>query len=79
MEIPVVASDEVGLPELVAPSSGDSSHRGPRRPRRRDRRAARRAGESRAEMGRRGRAHVLERCNLSRETARLAELIEGTA
>ena len=80
MAVPIIATDEVGLSELVKPEFGRLVP--PRDP------GALAAGiaellaepdERRAEMGRRGRAHVLERCNLSRETARLAELIEGTA
>jgi glycosyltransferase involved in cell wall biosynthesis len=76
MEIPIVASEEVGLPELVreqfgrlvAPGDADG--------------LARAIGElldlpaeRRAEMGRAAREHAIEHCNLHRETARLAELI----
>ena len=78
MEIPVVASDEVGLPEvvrdgwgrLVAPGDAGAL-------------AAAlgellgRAPAERAAMGARGRAFVLESCSLERETARLAALIAG--
>jgi len=76
MEVPVVASDEVGLPELVKPEFGRLVPPG-------DPEALASAieellaldPERRAAMGRAGRAHVLERCNVERETARLAELI----
>jgi glycosyltransferase involved in cell wall biosynthesis len=76
MEVPVVASDEVGLPEVVAAGWGRLVPPG-------DEGAL--AGalsellalpvEQRAEMGRAGREHVLEKCNLARETSRLAGLI----
>ncbi|MDX6583414.1 MAG: hypothetical protein QOI10_2598 [Solirubrobacterales bacterium] len=78
MEIPVVASDEVGLPELVRPEFGRLVPPG-------DPTALGRAigelldlpAERRERMGRAARAHVVEHCNLSRETARLAELISS--
>ncbi|MDQ3936883.1 MAG: glycosyltransferase, partial [Actinomycetota bacterium] len=76
MEVPVVATDEVGLPEVVRPGWGrlaaphDSTSL---------------AGaiaellelpaERRAEMGRAGREFVLEHCDLGRETQKLVELI----
>ena len=76
MEIPVVASDEVGLPELVRPEFGRLVPPG-------DTRALAGAIEEllalpeaeRAEMGRRGREHVLEHCNTDREAEKLAALI----
>jgi colanic acid/amylovoran biosynthesis glycosyltransferase len=80
MEIPVVASDEVGLPELVRPEFGRLVPPG-------DAEALAAAiaellalgpGE-RAALGRAGRAHVLERCDVDRETAKLARLIEQVA
>jgi glycosyltransferase involved in cell wall biosynthesis len=78
MEVPVVASDEVGLPELVRPEFGRLVP--PGEP---DRLAAAieellaLAPERRAAMGRAGRAFVLERCDVRRETERLARLIEA--
>lgn len=77
MEVPVVATDEVGLPEVVRPGWGrlvpprDSAALA----------AAIRellelpAGE-RAAMGRAGREFVLEHCDIRRETERLVGLIE---
>ncbi len=80
MEVPVVASDEVGLPELVRPQWGRLV--APRDP----------AGlaaaieellalpaEQRREMGRAGRAHVVEHCSLAGETRRLSRLIESAS
>lgn len=80
MELPVVASNEVGLPELVRPQWGRLV--APRDP----------AGlaaaiedlldlpaERRREMGRAGRAHVVENCSLARETERLSRLIESAS
>ena len=78
MEVPVVASDEVGLPEVVRPEWGRLVPPGDA--------AALAAAisellalpvEKRREMGRAGRAFVLEECNLTRETERLAALIRG--
>jgi colanic acid/amylovoran biosynthesis glycosyltransferase len=76
LEIPVLASDEVGLPELVGPEWGALVPPG-------DvaglaeaiARLLELSPETRARMGAAGRAHVLEHCNVERETARLAALI----
>jgi colanic acid/amylovoran biosynthesis glycosyltransferase len=76
MEVPVVASDEVGLPELVRPEWGRLVPPG-------DPRALARAiaellalpDAERAAMGRAGRAHVLEATSVHRETEKLARLI----
>ena len=80
MEIPVVASDEVGLPELVRDEFGRLAPPGD---------AAALAGaiaelldlpaERRAEMGRAARAHVIEHASLRRETGKLVELIGDAA
>jgi colanic acid/amylovoran biosynthesis glycosyltransferase len=76
MELPVVASYEVGLPEVVRSEWGrlvppgdpralaDSIHELLSLP-----------GERRAEMGRAGREFVLRECSLSGQTRRLAALI----
>jgi colanic acid/amylovoran biosynthesis glycosyltransferase len=76
LELPVIATDEVGLPELVAPEWGRLVAPG-------DPEALAAAiaellaldPEQRIAMGRRGREHVLEHCNVEREGARLAALI----
>jgi len=78
MEVPVVASDEVGLPEVVHPGWGRLHPPG-------DVRALAGALEellalepgARAAMGRAGRAFVSEHCHVDREAAKLAELIRG--
>ena len=77
MEVPVVVSDEVGLPELVRPEFGRIVPPG-------DSHAL--AGalaellalspDRRAEMGRAGRAFAIEHANVHVETARLSELLE---
>ena len=78
MEVPVVASAEVGLPELIRPEFGRLVPPGDA-----DALAAAIAEllaldpAERAAMGRAGRAHVLETCDVMRETARLVELIES--
>jgi colanic acid/amylovoran biosynthesis glycosyltransferase len=80
MELPVVASDEVGLPELVRPGWGRLVPPG-------DEAALAAAiaellelpaGE-RAAMGRAGREFVLEHCDVDREAERLAALIRASA
>jgi colanic acid/amylovoran biosynthesis glycosyltransferase len=76
MEVPVVASDEVGLPEVVKPGWGRLVPPG-------DAAALASAIEEllalpagrREQMGRAGRAFVREHCSLRRETERLAEMI----
>jgi glycosyltransferase involved in cell wall biosynthesis len=80
MEVPVVASDEVGLPEVVKPPWGVLCPPG-------DARALADALEEvlsrpvseRERMGRAGRAHVLEHCSLAKETARLAARIAAAS
>ena len=76
MEVPVVASREVGLPELVRPEWGRLHPPG-------DVRALADAlaellalePHERAAMGRAGSAFVIEHCHVDRETTRLAGLI----
>lgn len=78
MEVPVVATDEVGLPEVVRDEWG-------RLVPPRDAPALADALEQllaldpteRAAMGRAGRAFVLESANLERETEKLVRLIDG--
>jgi colanic acid/amylovoran biosynthesis glycosyltransferase len=80
MEIPVIASDEVGLPELVKREWGRLVPPG-------DAFALAHAldevaslsREERIGMGRRGREWVIEHCNVDRETAKLAALIDASA
>jgi glycosyltransferase involved in cell wall biosynthesis len=80
LEIPVVATDEVGLPELVREPWGRLVP--PHDP---DAIAEALAEvlslptHDRIEMGRAGRAHVLEHCNVDREAAKLASLLSLTA
>lgn len=77
LEVPVVASDAVGLPEVVRPAWGRLTRPGdpasvadaiaellalPR--------------ELRIQMGRAGRTHVLEHCNVDHEAERLLLLVE---
>lgn len=77
LELPVVVTDEVGLPELVGPEWGtlvpphdpaalaDALEQMLRRP-----------PAERAAMGKRGREFVAEHCNVDAETARLSALID---
>lgn len=80
MEVPVVASDEVGLPELIRPDFGRLVPPGDAAAL-----AAALGGllslepSARAAMGRAGRAFVEEHANVRVETARLAELLERVA
>jgi glycosyltransferase involved in cell wall biosynthesis len=78
MEVPVVASDEVGLPELIRPEFGRLVPPG-------DAPALAAAlaellalaPEERAAMGRAGREHVERHANVHVETARLSELLDS--
>ena len=79
MEVPVVASDEVGLPEIVRPPWGRLVAPGDP-----DALAGAiadlldlPAGE-REEMGRAGRSFVLEHCDVDREAERLGDLIRAS-
>ena len=78
LELPVVASDEVGLPELVRPAFGRLVAPGDH--------AALAAAldellalapEQRAAMGRAGRAHVLAHADLATETAKLSRALSA--
>jgi glycosyltransferase involved in cell wall biosynthesis len=77
MEVPAVGTNQVAMPEVVHPGWGRLVP--PHDP---DALAGAIAGllglpaEERAAMGRAGRAFVSEHCNVQRETARLAELIQ---
>ena len=77
LELPVIGTDEVGLPELIGPDRGLLVPPGdaPALARALAELRARSAAE-RVEMGRAGRAFVGERCNLHTETARLLDLFE---
>jgi len=78
MEVPVIATEEVGLPELVDHTVGRLVAPG-------DPAGLASAIDEllaldvagRAALGQAGRARVLERCNVDIETARLVELIEA--
>jgi colanic acid/amylovoran biosynthesis glycosyltransferase len=76
LELPVVATDEVGLPELVAPPWGRlvPPHDPEALAAALDEVLAWSAAE-RTAAGRAGRAHVIEHCNVDHETARLAALL----
>lgn len=76
MEVPVVASDEVGLPELITPGWGRLV--APRDPEALAEALAELLSlpvDERAAMGRSGREWVLEHCDAARETAKLVELV----
>lgn len=76
MEVPVVATDEVGLPEIVDDSCGRLVP--PRRPAALATALAEvlaLSAEERAALGRAGRARVLACCDVGAETRRLLELI----
>jgi colanic acid/amylovoran biosynthesis glycosyltransferase len=80
MELPVVATDEVGLPELVRPEFGRLAP--PGSPRALGEAIAELLAiepEERARMGARGRAWVAEHASVRTETRKLAELIEAAA
>ncbi len=78
MEVPVIATDEVGLPELVSEGWGRLVA-----PRSSTELAQALADvlsldiKSRAEMGARGREHVVVHCSVAEETARLSSLISA--
>jgi glycosyltransferase involved in cell wall biosynthesis len=79
MEVPVVGSREVGLPEMIAPEWGMLVP--PADPEAlagaiRDLLSV--PAEQRRQMGQAGREWVMEHCDVSTETARLASLIAGT-
>jgi colanic acid/amylovoran biosynthesis glycosyltransferase len=76
MEVPVVASDEVGLPELVAPEWGRLVP--PADPEALARAIAELLAlppQRRQAMGEAGRAHVLAHCDVGEEAAKLAALV----
>jgi colanic acid/amylovoran biosynthesis glycosyltransferase len=78
MEVPVVASAEVGLPEIVHPEWGALAAPGdPAALADAIESVLRRAPAERAAMGRAGREHVIRAANIDTETARLAALIDA--
>jgi glycosyltransferase involved in cell wall biosynthesis len=80
MEVPVVATDEVGLPEVVRPEWGALVP--PREPAALAaalRAELARPAEERAARGAAGREFVLERCDVHAEARKLAGLIERAA
>jgi glycosyltransferase involved in cell wall biosynthesis len=79
MEVPVVASDEVGLPEVVTPSWGRLVGAGnPRALAVAIEELLELPVDERVAMGRAGRAFVLEHCDVRREAERLADLIRAS-
>ncbi|MDP9383707.1 MAG: glycosyltransferase, partial [Actinomycetota bacterium] len=78
MEVPVVASDEAGLPEIVRPPFGRLVAPGdPAALAAALAEVLALAPEERAALGRAGRAHVLEHADVRAETARLSRLLTG--
>ncbi len=76
MEVPVVATDEVGLPEIVDATCGRLVAPGDPRALAAALGDLLRAGpQERAALGQAGRARVLERCDVDAETRRLVALI----
>jgi glycosyltransferase involved in cell wall biosynthesis len=76
MEMPVVASDVAGIPEMVRPEWGVLVPPGePDALARALADVLARPPEQRAEMGRAGRAFVVEHCDVHRGAARLTELV----
>jgi colanic acid/amylovoran biosynthesis glycosyltransferase len=78
MEVPVVGSREVGLPEMIAPEWGRLVP--PAEPEALAaaiRELLSMPAEQRRQMGQAGRAWVTEHCDVASETARLASLIAG--
>ncbi|MGZ4202499.1 MAG: glycosyltransferase, partial [Thermoleophilaceae bacterium] len=76
MELPVVASEEFGLPEVVRPAWGRLVPPGaPAALADAIRELLELPPERRAAMGRAGRAFVLEHCSLRGESGRLAALV----
>lgn len=80
MEVPVIGTDEVGLPELIRSQWGRlvPPHDPDALARAIDELLALPAQE-RARMGAAGLAHVLEHCDVHRETRRLLELLDRYA
>lgn len=80
MEVPVVASDEVGLPEIVREPWGRLAPPGDAQALADQIRSVlSRSRDERVEMGRAGRAFVLDHCDLYRETAKLVRLITAAS
>ncbi len=76
LELPVVATHEVGLPELIEPGWGRLvAPRDPEALAAAIRELLALEPDERIAMGRRGREHVLQHCSVDREGARLATLI----
>jgi glycosyltransferase involved in cell wall biosynthesis len=77
LELPVIATDEVGLPELVRPEWGllVPPHN-PAALADAIRELLAKSADERVAMGRAGRAFVSEHCNVDAEAAKLAALID---
>ena len=80
MQVPVVASDEVGLPEVVRPEWGRLVPPGdPRALAEAIRELLALPRDTRAVMGRAGREFVVEHCSAERETGKLVELLAAAS
>lgn len=78
LELPVLGTDEVGLPEMIGPDRGLLVPPGdPAALADALRRLAAMPAAEREQMGRAGRAFVSEHCNLRAETAKLLALIDA--
>jgi glycosyltransferase involved in cell wall biosynthesis len=76
LELPIVATDEVGIPEAAGPRAALVPPRAPEALGAELARVAALPADERRAMGAAGRAHVAEQADLRRETARLLAMFE---